>query len=117
MWLSPPTAWFDWLFAYEIRRYQPHASVWENWACWFNLLEAVAWFVIAGLVLRRWLRFHRSGEELIYAAAFLTFGLTDVREAFVLETWLLWVKGLNLLVILWLRSRLLKHHYPEWKTY
>lgn len=112
-----PHSWIEWLFLYEIRRYQPQGTVWDNWAYWFNLTEAAAWFVIAGLVVVRWARFRRSFEELFYAGLFAMFGLTDVREAFVLETWLLWVKALNFAAIVWLRQRLLKTHYPGWRTY
>lgn len=110
-------SWIEWLFRYEIRRYQPEAVFWDNWAYWFNLAEAGAWFVIAGLVLLRWLHYRRSGEELLYAATFVTFGLTDIREALILETWLLWVKAANLIAILWLRSRVLKRYNPGWKIY
>jgi hypothetical protein len=107
----------DRLFAYEIRRYHPGGNVLENWAFWFNLAESLAWFTIAVLILLRWRRYRRSWEEWVYAGLFVAFGLTDVREAFVLETWLLWVKVVNFLAILWMRSRVLKNYYPGWKTY
>jgi hypothetical protein len=112
-----PQSWIEWLFLYEIRRYQPRRTIWDNWAFWFNLTEAAAWFVIAGLVLARWCRFRRSLEELLYAGLFVAFGLTDVREAFVLQTCLLWVKAINFAGILWVRHRLLKAYYPGWRTY
>lgn len=114
---SRTPSWIEWLFVYEIRRYQPHGNWAENWAVWFNLVESAVWLVIAGLVLARWLRHRRSGEELLYAGLFVAFSLTDIREALVLETWLLWIKVINFLAILWLRRRLLRTHYPDWKTY
>jgi len=112
-----PSSLFHWLFAYEIRRYRPGGTLADNWAYWFNLAEALAWFVIAGLILLRWRRNRRSREEWIYAGLFVAFGLTDVREAFVLQSWLLWVKAVNLLAILWMRRRILRKYYPEAKTY
>ena len=45
--------------------------------------------------------------------AFFTFGLTDFREAYVLESWLVWVKLLNLVLLIWLRSIAVRRWYPE----
>ena len=81
----------------------------------FNLVEGMVWVVLAALVLRRYLSHQRSTVELAYALAFLTFGLTDFREAYCLSSWLLWVKGLNLLILLWLRSIVIRVSYPASK--
>lgn len=83
----------------------------------FNLVEGIAWFVVAGLVLRRYRRERNSPLELVYAAAFVTFGLSDFREAYVLESWLIWAKGLNLAALLAMRHYLLQRYYPTSKSY
>lgn len=83
----------------------------------FNLLEGAAWIALAALVLRRYWIHRRSAVEIAYAAAFVAFGLTDFRESYALESWLLWVKGANLAVLLWLRSIVIGRHYPESKLY
>jgi hypothetical protein len=69
------------------------------------------------LVLRRSLKNHRSAIEAVYALAFLTFGLTDFREAYALQSWLIWLKGANLLALLWLRSRVIARYDPGSKLY
>ena len=61
----------------------------------FNLFEGAVWAVLSGLVLRRWLRRRRSAWEIAYALAFFTFGLTDFREAYALQSWLLLAKGVT----------------------
>lgn len=83
----------------------------------FNLFEGCAWVVFAGLVLWRRRLGRRSGLELWYALAFLTFGLTDFREAYVLESWLIWVKLINLIALLMLRAEVIRRFYPESKLY
>lgn len=83
----------------------------------FNLVEGIAWFVVALLVLRRYRRERKSSLELVYAAAFATFGLSDFREAYVLESWLIWAKGLNLAALLAMRHYLLQRYYPTSKSY
>jgi hypothetical protein len=62
----------------------------------FNLFEGSCWAILACLVLRRYLIHRRSFIELAYAVAFLTFGLTDFREAYELASWLVRIKLLNL---------------------
>ncbi|WP_165226911.1 hypothetical protein [Aquisphaera insulae] len=83
----------------------------------FNLFEGAAWCLFAALVLRRYLIHRRSWLELAYALAFLTFGMTDFREAYSLQTWLLWIKGLNLAILLGLRAHILGRYYPGEKLY
>ncbi|HET6879165.1 MAG TPA: hypothetical protein VFI31_03355 [Pirellulales bacterium] len=84
---------------------------------WFNLAEGVAWCLVAGLVVRRFARQRKSKLEIIYALAFLTFGVSDFVEAQALTTWLILAKGLNLAVLFALRRHLLRRHYPASKTY
>jgi hypothetical protein len=77
---------------------------------WFNLAESVFWLGCAAVVFRRW-RKKRHGLELAYALAFVAFALTDLREAYTLQAWLIAVKALNLAALVWLRARL-KPLYP-----
>lgn len=84
---------------------------------WFNLAEGTAWCLLAVLVVRRYARCRNSPLEIVYALAFFTFGLTDFREAYCLQTWLILAKGANLLALLLLRRRLLRRFYPASKTF
>ena len=52
--------------------------------------------IMAALVLARFLRSCHSSVEIVYALAFLTFGLSDFREAYSLTSWLIWLKAANL---------------------
>jgi hypothetical protein len=83
----------------------------------FNLFEGVCWVVIGALVLRRYIVFRRSSLEILYALAFFCFGLTDFREAYVLASWLVWVKLVNLIVLIRLRAMVIRRWYPESKLY
>lgn len=83
----------------------------------FNLAEGTCWLVLAGLVLRRSLMNRRTPAELSYALAFVAFGLTDFVEAFALNSWLLWLKGITLAVLLRLRRLVIDRHYPGSKLY
>jgi hypothetical protein len=84
---------------------------------YFNLFEGTCWTVLSGLVLRRWLLNRHSSLEVYYAAAFLSFGLTDFREAYALDSWLIWVKLTNLIVLLLLRWIVRKRYYPSGTLY
>jgi len=84
---------------------------------WFNIAEGIAWCLIAGLVLHRFVRRRKSCWEIVYAATFVTFGLSDFVEARALTTGLILAKGANLALLLGLRRYLLRRHYPESKTY
>ena len=84
---------------------------------YFNLFEGTAWVVFSTLVLRRYLAHRHSRIEIVYAIAFFTFGLTDFREAYALSSWLVWAKGINLVVLLALRSFVIARHYPDSKLY
>jgi hypothetical protein len=83
----------------------------------FNLFEGTVWVVLSGLVLRRFLKYRHSPVEVVYALAFFTFGLTDFREAYALQSWLFWLKAANLLALLWLRALIMRRYYPESKLY
>lgn len=78
----------------------------------FNLVEGTAWLALAGLVLRRYRHHRRSPVEVAYALAFATFGLTDFVEAYALTSWLLWLKGVNLLILARFRAVVIARHYP-----
>ncbi len=85
-----------------------------------NLVEGVFWVGFSAAVLIRRARqpvHRRSTLEWWYAFAFLIFGLTDFREAVALESWLIWVKLVNLIVLLLLRKRVMKNLYPASKMF
>lgn len=84
---------------------------------WFNLGEGAAWCLLAALVARRFARNRYSPLDLIYAAAFVTFGASDFREAFCLQTWLIAAKGANLVLLLAFRRNLLRRFYPASRSY
>lgn len=83
----------------------------------FNVLEGLAWCLLAMLVLARYLRHRNSVLEIAYAAAFFVFGLSDFREASSLQPWLILAKGANLLILLWLRAWVIHRFYPASRTY
>ncbi|HUG90359.1 MAG TPA: hypothetical protein VML55_05980 [Planctomycetaceae bacterium] len=93
------------------------ASVFSEAYHWFNLLEAGVWFVFAALVLRRYWRRRHSQLELWYAFSFLTFGITDIREAWFQQSWLIWLKLVNLIVLLWIRRFVIRRYYPGSRIY
>lgn len=89
------------------------AHTFQDIAChYFNLIEVAAWFTFAAQVLIRWTRFRRSPLELLYALAFLLFGISDLVESQRLTSWLLWWKVANLAVLFWLRKIMLTRYYP-----
>lgn len=107
---------------------------WETWWSWsratsepytwidvacrdFNFVEAFAWFVFSFLVFRRWRRFRHSPLELWYALAFVTFGISDVIEAWFLTSWLLWWKVVNLAALFLLRRSVMRRFYPTAKVF
>ena len=110
--------WLDLLLYRSWWRYRPEDLPWVFGPYHvFNLFEGCAWWVFAGLVIRRAMAGPRSVLEAGYAMAFLTFGLTDFREAYVLESWLLWLKLVNLVVLLKFRAMVIRRYYPESKLY
>ena len=97
--------------------YDPDADWYAQPYHWLNLLEGSTWIVISMLVLLRYMRRRNSSLELIYCAAFATFGLSDFREAYLLQSWLILIKGVNLAALLWLRWLVLRRYYPERKSF
>jgi hypothetical protein len=83
----------------------------------FNLIEGAIWIAFGVLVLHRFLKHRRSRIELSYAGTFVLFGLTDFREAYAMQSWLLWVKLAVLIALLWLRKVVMRRYYPESKVY
>jgi hypothetical protein len=84
---------------------------------YLNLVEGIIWLIFASLVMARFVRWRRSWLEVHYAVAFFTFGLTDFREAYRLESWLLLLKGANLVMLLWLRREVIRRAYPASRIY
>ena len=84
---------------------------------WFNILEGVAWLVFALLVVMRHWRYRRSQIEWLYAFAFVTFALSDFREAWIQQSWLIWFKIGNIVALYWLRKWIIRDHYPDSKVY
>ncbi len=97
--------------------YHPAGGWFTHVYSWFNVVEGIFWLVFAALVLRRYLKHRRSPTELAYAAAFFTFGLSDFRESYILQSWLVLFKGINLAALLWLRWYVLRRFYPEIKAF
>jgi multisubunit Na+/H+ antiporter MnhE subunit len=99
-------------------RYEPSGlSTFSTIYHWFNLAEGVVWCVIALFVFRRYLKSRKSKVEIVYAIAFVTFGLSDFIESEILTGWLIVSKGINLLLLFVLRGVILKRHYPTSKTF
>jgi len=42
----------------------------------------------------------------------MPFGLSDFREAWALDSWLVWAKAANLVALLWIRRWVLRSLYP-----
>ena len=80
---------------------------------WFNLAEAAAWSAFGLAVLLRWSRYRHSPLEIVYAAAFVLFGLTDVREAWQQSALLFGLKGGVLAALLTLRRAIRRRYYGE----
>lgn len=100
-------------WAYDPQEQSAH-SIFTHW---FNFFEGVAWCLFAALVLRRYWKCRRSSIEILYAAAFVLFGLTDFREAYFVQSWLLWLKLVILVSLFLLRKSVMRRFYPESKLY
>jgi hypothetical protein len=112
------SGWLDLLFLRAWWRYRPDETPWVSVPYHaFNLFEGTAWLVLSILVLGRYLKGRRSGIEVAYSLAFFTFGLTDFREAYALDSWLIWVKLINLIVLFRLRTVVIRRFYPGSKLY
>jgi hypothetical protein len=110
-WRTPDP--FEVLFLHRWWRYNARETPWVSIPYHaFNLFEAAVWFLFAGLVFRRYLSTRASTLEVWYALAFATFGLTYIREAYALDSWLIWLKLVNLVVLLRLRAQVIARIYP-----
>jgi len=78
---------------------------------WFNLLEGCFWLWCGGIVFARYLR-NRHSLELWYALSLVPFAVSDFREAYVVQNWLILGKGVNLVAILLLRWIVHRRFYP-----
>jgi hypothetical protein len=108
----------DLLWFHSWWRYAVRGDPWFSFPYhYFNLFEGTCWTVLSVLVFHRYLRHRQSILEIWYALAFLTFGLTDFREAYALESWLIWVKLANLIVLLVFRWIVRKRYYPGENLY
>lgn len=107
----------DWLWEHTWWSYQPDDGGYSKPYHWFNLLEGSFWIFLSALVLWRYLRHRRSPGELLYSFVFLLFGISDFREAYALETWLIWAKGVILLALLCLRRWIMRRYYPGSRIY
>lgn len=98
--------------------WDPRDDQWFSLAYhWFNILEGVARIVVGGLVLGRYLKHRRSLLEIGYCLAFLTFALTDFREAWEQSSWLIWLNLVNLTALLRVRRVVMQRLYPGAKVY
>ena len=75
------------------------------------------WLALSGLAVRRFFKYRHSPIEVMYAVAFFTFGLTALREAYGLQSWLILLKTANLVVLIWLRAIVIKSFYPGSKLF
>ena len=97
--------------------YNPAADWFHQLYSWFNFFEGWFWFLFTALVLARYAKHRRSVVEIVYAAAFFTFGLSDFRESYVLETWLVAFKAVNLGALVCLRWHVLRRYYPQCRAF
>jgi len=103
----------DFLFR-TLWRYDPTATDAVIYS-WFNVAEAVAWFAIAGYVLGRFAKYRRTGLEVVYGVTFILFGISDLWESYIVQPWLIGVKGLIFIGLVAMRMRLVRRHYVGWK--
>jgi len=89
--------WLD----YSQTRHEPFTQ----FCHWFNIVEGIGWILLGLFVFTRYFKFRKSTDELWFAVAFMTFGLTDFYEAWLYPTWLIYVKAFNLIALLKLRSK------------
>jgi hypothetical protein len=109
--------WADLLWSHTWWQYLPADGGYSLPYHWLNLIEGSVWILLAALVLWRYWRRRNSKWELGYAFAFLLFGLSDYREAYVLQTWLIWAKGINLFALFYLRRLIIRCYYPTSRLY
>lgn len=103
----------EWLWFRQWWNYSADAGWLDEVYHWFNIIEGLAWLVCTSVVARRYFSDPKSRVELLYAFAFLTFAASDFREAWVQQSWLLWLKLLNLIVLFRLRRHVMKQLRPS----
>lgn len=108
---------FYWSFTHVWWTYEPGSDWYAQPYHWINLVEGAAWVVFGFLVLLRYAKHRRSMMEIIYGLSFFLFAATDFREAWIVESWLIWLKALNFAAILTLRYWIIKHYYPGSRTF
>jgi hypothetical protein len=84
---------------------------------WVNLVEGTAWCLIGAAILLRHFRYRRWPLEPLYAATFVLFGISDFREAWCLQPWLILVKAVLLLALWCQRAYVLTRHYPQSRAF
>ena len=84
---------------------------------WINGLEGAAWVTLGLLVLRRGNWLNSTTIERCYFAAFLLFGISDFIEMNAYPIWLGVWKVINVFVLLWLRSLVIRTKYPDSTVY
>lgn len=93
--------------------FQPEsASAWSYLYRNFNIVEGFFWIGFATVVLRRYLQHRKSNLEVLYAAVFLIFGLTDFVEAYEMSAPLLLAKAVIVVALFSLRSFVHQKFYP-----
>ncbi len=107
----------DILFGRTWWRYESGSAALSELYHWFNLFEGFAWLVFAGLVAARHRRHRSHGVEVACSLAFVAFAATDFREAWVQQSWLLWIKLLILIALFRLRRHVMRTYYPDAKLY
>ena len=109
---------FDILFTHTWWQYNVHSvDLFDTIYHWFNILEGCAWILFALLVLIRFLKNCCSTLELWYCFSFFSFAMTDFYEAFAQTSWLIWLKLINLILLLMIRRKVMTKHYPAAKLY
>jgi hypothetical protein len=99
------------LWRYSADAPTPYQPIYRS----INAVEALIWLIFAGMVLVRNRQHRRSSLELVYAALFFIFAMTDVREMYVVQPWLILFKGVILAGLLWARHVLCRKYYQESK--
>lgn len=98
-------------------RYESAGSALSELYHWFNLFEGCVWLVFAALVAARYRRNRSHRVEVVYSFAFVAFAATDFREAWVQQSWLLWLKLMILILLFRLRRHVMQTYYPRAKLY
>lgn len=108
-----------------------NALLWRTWWRWdvdgegwknvayhsFNFLEVATFACLGMLILKRYYVNRRSSLEACYGVGYLLLSLTDVREAYVMQPWLIWAKLALIVPILIWRSRVIREFYPSSRVY